>query len=86
MMHYVAILIASEGGHWRALIPDVPECHAKGYGLLAARKAVAESLMRIAEIEHDGELLIRNGVDFQKAIVTTVWWPGAISSASIGHA
>lgn len=96
MTHYIAILIPSEGGQWRALIPDVPECEATGTGLLPVKKAIAESLMRAAqggalplprtltEIERDEEWLIRNGVDFERAIV--VPWPGDLFAASVGHA
>ena len=98
MTHYIAILIAGERGQWRALIPDVPECEAVGTGLMRAKKAAAESLARaakgkggalplprtLAEIENDEAWLIRNGVDFDRAIVTIVPWPS--DPTTVGHA
>jgi hypothetical protein len=100
MTHYIAILVADNGGQWRALIPDVPECEATAAGLVRAKKAAAESLVRaaqgnggalpaprtLAEIERDEEWLIRHSVDFDRAIVTIVPWPGDPFSAPAGHA
>jgi len=100
MTHYIAILVAGESGKWRALIPDVPGCQAEGYGVFRTKKAAAISLAQYArsaanalpaprslsEIERDEQWLIRNGVDFQRAIVTLVRWPGDPFPEVIGRA
>ena len=100
MTHYIAILVPADDGKWRALLPDVPECDTQAYGLTQVKKVAADSLDRHArsngfrlpaprsleEIERDEEWLIRNGVDFSRAVVTIVPWPcdpfvGALRSA-----
>jgi predicted RNase H-like HicB family nuclease len=99
MTHYIAILVAAESGQWRALFPDVPECKAYGYGVLGTKQAAAISLNQHAktsgalplprtleEIEKDEDWLIRNGVNFAKAIVTIVPWPGDPSPKTQGNA
>lgn len=99
MTHYIAILVAAESGQWRALFPDVPECEATGYGLVRAKEAAAACLERHAkasgsrlppprtlnEIEGDEEWLIRNRVDFGKAIITIVPWPDDPFGRILGH-
>jgi hypothetical protein len=67
---------------------------------MRAKKAAAASLYQYArssgaalplprtliEIERDEEWLIRNGVDFQKAIITIVRWPGDPFPETLGNA
>jgi hypothetical protein len=99
MTHYIAILVAAESGQWRALFPDVPECKAHGCGVLGTKQAAAISLNQYAktngalplprtleEIEQDEAWLIRNGVNFAKAIVTIVPWPGDPFQGTHGNA
>ena len=100
MTHYIAILVAAESGQWRALFPDVPECNAYGYGVLGTKQAAATSLNQHAkassgalplprtleEIQQDEAWLIRNGVNFAKAIVTIVPWPGDPFQGTQGNA
>jgi predicted RNase H-like HicB family nuclease len=98
--HYIAILVAAQSGGWRVLFPDVPECQAHGHGLANIKRAAAASLTHysetegiklrlprtLEEIERDEEWLTRNNIDFDKAIVTIVPWPGDPFRKAVGNA
>lgn len=89
MMHYIAIVVPSEDGHWRVLFPDVAGCEGRGLDLHDAKLAALDALSRRAKqngselppprdlsaIEHDKAWIARNGIDLSRAIVTMVSLP-----------
>ena len=84
--HYIAILTRSDLGEWRAIIPDLPGCEAKGFSLEDAKFSAASALARcleqrggqirepmdMAAIEHDGEWLAQHQIDLSKAIISVI--------------
>ena len=86
IMHYIVIFVPTGDGKWRALFPDVPECEAHGFTINDATFAAANELTRciqatgaeaprprnLSEIECDEDWLLRNCIDFSKAVVTMV--------------
>ena len=85
MKHYNAILVEYEMGEWRAILPDIPGCEARGFSLDDAKFAAATVLRRYVEenasapqpmdlsmIEHNEEWLRQNHVDLSKAVVSMI--------------
>jgi predicted RNase H-like HicB family nuclease len=86
MRHYLAILIEDEFGEWRALLPDAPECEAKGFtpddARYAATTALSEFFRRRAsttplpmdmnDVQQSEEWLARKRIQLSKAVVTMV--------------
>ena len=86
MTHYIAILVPSETGKWRVLIPDVPECEVHGSSIDTAKlAAISELAQRIrarssppplprdlSAIATDKEWMSRADIDFAKAVVTVI--------------
>jgi hypothetical protein len=86
MTHYLAILIQSDVGEWRIVLPDLPGCEAKGMNLDDARQAAISMLpdciknngsnvfapRDLSDVERDREWLARNRVDLSKAVITMI--------------
>ena len=86
MTHYITILVPSENGAWRALVPDVPDCEGTGNDPDTAKLAAHYELTRrlrangttlptprdLSEIAIDKAWMSRHDVDFAKAVVTVI--------------
>lgn len=86
MTHYIAILIPSDDGEWRVLLPDVPEYVGHASDPEAARLAAASELERrihgnglmlprprdLSAIATDHQWMSRHDIDFSCAVVTFI--------------
>jgi len=86
MPHYIAILVPSDNGDWRALVPDVPEWEGSANSPDAAKLAALNELTRrlrangttppaprdLSDIATDKDWIARNNIDLAKAVVTVI--------------
>jgi hypothetical protein len=86
MTHYIAVLIPSDNGEWRALMPDLPECVGYASDPAAAKLAAANELERrirgngfmlprprdLSAIAIDHQWMSRHDIDLSRAVVTFI--------------
>jgi len=86
MTHYIAIMVPTDAGEWRAIFPDFPGCEARGYTVedakytaltrlrqrLESELAIPPQPTDLAAIAKDREWISRNDIDISKAVIAII--------------